>query len=281
MISIKDYTIEEIDDILDYAVSDFSLRGILKGRSICMWFAEPSTRTRLSFEIAANYCGADVYHVGDNSAVKKGESIYDTVRTLDALGFDALVVRSAFSHTPIVAREISSMKVINAGNGRREHPTQALTDLYTLQRYYGFGVDLKDTKVAIVGDVISSRVARSIIHLFSLYNIQVALVEDKLSGYSNVERFSSVDEACKWADVIYMLRTQTERGSEFSGDPRYQFRLEHFDRFNDIVLMHPGPVNVGDEIVEDECITYGRSLISDQVKNGIQIRKAVLATELM
>ena len=261
----------------------------LKGRTVINLFFESSTRTRTSFELAGKRLSADVINVSaSGSATQKGETWLDTVRTLEAMAPDALVIRHAESGAPhLAARALTSdCRVINAGDGTNEHPTQALLDVLTIQHHKG---SLTGLRVAIVGDVAHSRVARSQIHaLHALGAADIRLVGPKTLMPAATEEalgvrvFHDADAGLEGADVIIMLRMQLERirGAAVPSQREY-FRLYGLDRrrvaraADDVLVMHPGPMNRGVEIASD--VADGPySVILPQVTNGLAIRMAVL-----
>ena len=284
---------EEIDLLLDQAVpfKELFTRSVkkvpaLKGKSVLMLFYEPSTRTHSSFEVAAKRLSADVtnFDVAQSSVVK-GESVRETVETLQAMRTDYIVVRHGRSGLPAMIAKQTKASVINAGDGAHAHPTQALLDAFTLKEVFP---EPAGKKVLIVGDILHSRVARSTTMILRRLGVEVAhLGPGSLvpkSGADGVTRFTDYDEAMKWKpDVVYLLRVQMERQDvQFFPSLReyhkvYGVTCERLKRLDGegIYLMHPGPVNRGVELC-DEALDYGRSLINTQVENGIAVRMAVL-----
>lgn len=265
----------------------FKKLDILRGRMIVNLFYEASTRTRTSFEIAAKRLGADAISItAAGSSVTKGESLVDTLNTLVAMRPDAIVMRHAASGAPnFLARYLPRTPIINAGDGTHEHPTQALLDARTiLDRKPA----LEGLRVAIVGDIAHSRVARSNIYLLSKFGASIvlcgpaSLVPKELALMApGVSISYDIREAIQDADVVMMLRVQLERQHEaaFPGGEYFQFyglRLEHLDLVKpDAVVMHPGPINRGREISSDVADSQ-RSVILNQVENGVAVRMAVL-----
>ena len=257
----------------------------LRGRTVVSLFYEDSTRTRLSFETAARRLSADVmnFSVG-TSSVSKGESVRDTVETIEAMGIDALVVRHRCAGVPAQVAAWTSASVVNAGDGAHQHPTQALLDAFTLQRHFG---SVDGLRVAIVGDVRHSRVARSDVELLSALGASVTLVAPttllppSLAGWP-VEVTADLDAVVGEVDVVYLLRMQTERmGTNFVPTLR-----EYTARFgltarraaamaSTSVILHPGPMNRGVEIAGDVA-ELPTALVVDQVRNGVAVRMAVL-----
>jgi len=268
----------------------------LKGVGVTNLFYEASTRTRVSFEVAAKHLSADVVNVSaGGSSIEKGESLLDTMRTLEALGARVLVIRHAVSGAPyLVAREFRG-SVINAGDGRHAHPTQALLDLYTLRRHMPGG-SLEGRKVVILGDVLHSRVARSNLWTLTAAGADVWICGPATllrgfeawatAGVAGARRFtvtSDVRAALRDADAVMALRLQHERmaagllPSVHEYAARFGLTTERLaDAAPGCLVMHPGPMNEGVEIAPD--VANGpRSLITEQVANGVPIRMAVLA----
>lgn len=282
----------EIESILDRAKkfqpqqTAYRKSDLLRGRMIVNLFFEASTRTRTSFEIAAKRLGADAISISaSGSSVDKGESLVDTLNTLGAMHPDAIVMRHSASGAPhFLARHLPT-PIINAGDGTHEHPTQALLDARTIldQR-----ASLEGLRVAIIGDISHSRVARSNIHLLSKFKSQIvlcgpaSLLPAELAEIApGVILTHDIQEAIRDADVIMMLRVQLERQHEtaFAASEYFQFyglRLEHMELAKpDVIVMHPGPINRGREI-SSEVADSQRSAILNQVENGIAVRMAVL-----
>jgi len=258
----------------------------LRGKTVVSLFFEDSTRTRLSFETAAKRLSADTMTFSvATSSVKKGESLLDTVQTIDAMGVDAVVVRHSAAGAPHRVAAWSSASVINAGDGRHEHPTQALLDAFTLRRHRGPSLD--GCRVAIVGDVRHSRVARSNIKALHLLGCELTLVgpptlmPERLDGWP-VRVAYGLDDVLADVDVLYMLRIQRERIGQalFPSLREYAARwgltVERAARLKpDTFVMHPGPMNRGVEIA-GEVADSARSLVTEQVANGVAVRMAVL-----
>jgi aspartate carbamoyltransferase catalytic subunit len=280
---------EELREVLDVARThaEGSLGHLLAGKTVCLAFFETSTRTAVSFELSARRCGADVISLSERgSAIAKGESLIDTVVTLDRLGADAIVLRHPATGAATLAARHTGAAVINAGDGCGQHPTQALLDLYALSGATGGFDELTGRRVAIVGDILHSRVARSIIPAFRAAGMEVALAAPRTllpldAGAWGLPILSSVDEALDWgAGVLYMLRLQRERmtGARVPSVAEYArfygVARRHLDR--GALVMHPGPANRGVEISGD-AVLDGYSLIPDQVAAGTHVRSAVLA----
>lgn len=256
------------------------------GKMVVNLFFEASTRTRISFEIAARRLGADAVSISaSGSSVSKGESLVDTLNTLAAMRPDAIVMRHAASGAPHFLARHLGIPIINAGDGTHEHPTQALLDARTILDHRE---TLNGLRVAIIGDIAHSRVARSNIHLLSKFGASIVLCgpptllpREMADIAPGVELTNSIQEAIRGADVLMMLRVQLERiheppfpaGEYFS---QYGLRLEHLEHAKpDTIVMHPGPMNRGWEI-SSEVADSNRSVILTQVENGIAVRMAVL-----
>jgi aspartate carbamoyltransferase catalytic subunit len=295
LLGIRDLDADEITLILDTAEAfrDVSTRDIkkvptLRGKTVVNLFFEPSTRTRTSFEIAGKRLSADTVNISvSTSSVVKGETLIDTARNLEAMAPDAIVIRHSSSGAPHQLARLISTSVINAGDGAHEHPTQALLDAFTIRERKG---KIAGLKVAILGDIMHSRVARSNTYLLTKLGARVAvsgpptlvppgyerLVEDGLTVTPHIE------EAIAGADVVMILRIQLERQQEsfFPSLKEYAIRFGlNAERLrlakDDVIVMHPGPMNRGVEISSD--VADGpASLILDQVTNGVAVRMAVL-----
>ncbi|HET7269480.1 MAG TPA: aspartate carbamoyltransferase catalytic subunit [Rubrobacter sp.] len=280
---------EDLREVLDLAraCAQGHVGNILAGQTVCLAFFEASTRTAVSFELAAKRSGADVISLSEKgSAIAKGESLIDTVVTLDRLGADAIVLRHPSAGAATLASRHTAAPVINAGDGCGQHPTQALLDLYALSDALGGFEELAGRRVAIVGDVLHSRVARSVIPGFVCAGMDVALVAPRTLlppdvGAWGLPVLSSVDDAIEWgADALYMLRLQRERmtGARIPSVAEYAryYGVARRHLQEGVLVMHPGPVNRGVEISGD-VVLDASSLISDQVAAGVCVRSAVLA----
>ncbi len=294
ILGIEQLTIDDIRLILDTAEA---LKGILnrpikkvpplRGATVVNLFFEPSTRTRLSFELAAKRLSADTVSVSAaTSSVLKGETLLDTARNVEAMRSDILVLRHFYSGAPyFLAQRLKGCSVINAGDGINQHPTQALLDLFTVRERLG---RVKGLKITILGDIMHSRVAHSDIRLFHAMGAHVVV-----SGPANLlpltlkalgaEVTYSVDEALDGADVVMLLRLQLERqgaglipsGCEYANF----FGLVHKKCLNlapNAIIMHPGPINRGVEL-SSELADSAQSVILDQVTNGVAVRMAILS----
>ena len=288
-LTIEDMGRDDLRVVLDLARAHAQGRvsGALVGKTVCLAFFEASTRTAVSFELAARRSGADVISLSDKgSAIAKGESLIDTVVTLDRLGADAVVLRHPSAGAAALASRHTAAPLINAGDGCGQHPTQALLDLYALSDAVGGFDELAGRRVAIVGDVLHSRVARSVIPAFTRAEMEVALVAPRTLLPPDAEAWGlpvlpSLDEALDWgAQVLYILRLQKERmtstriPSVAEYARYYGVARRHLER--DALVMHPGPVNRGVEISGD-VVLDASSLIPDQVAAGVCVRSAVLA----
>ncbi len=293
LLDIASLTREEIDLLLDQAVpfKDLFTRSVkkvpaLKGKSVLMLFYEPSTRTHSSFEVAAKRLSADVTNFDvPHSSIVKGESVRETVETLQAMRTDYIVVRHGRSGLPgIIARQTRA-SVINAGDGAHAHPTQGLLDAFTLKEVFP---EPAGKRVLIVGDILHSRVARSTSTILKRLGVEVAYLGPgslvPKAGPENIRRFTDYEEAMRWKpDVVYLLRVQMERQDvQYFPSVREYHRVygvteERLKRIagEGLWLMHPGPVNRGVELC-DAAMDYERSLINRQVENGIAVRMAVL-----
>ena len=257
----------------------------LRGKTVCNVFFEDSTRTRLSFETAAKRLSADTMNFAvSSSSVNKGESLRDTIETIAAMGVDAFVIRHKSSGVPWQVSEWTRASVINAGDGWHAHPTQALLDAYTIRTALNRRTTFDGLRIAIVGDIKHSRVARSDIEAFTMLGAEVIVVAPRtlLPPVIDVEVVSDLDAVVDGLDVIYLLRMQRERMNEslvpslreytarFGLTPQRARRLpEH------ALVMHPGPMNRGVEIAVDPSELPG-SVITQQVTNGVAVRMAVL-----
>jgi len=257
----------------------------LKGYSIVLPFFENSTRTRTSFELAGKILGADTINISASaSSVKKGETLYDTIKTLEAMQFDFIVMRHYMSGaSKIVADKVKS-HVINAGDGANEHPSQALLDAFTILEKKG---SLEGLKIAIIGDILHSRVARSDIYLFKMLGANITLCGPKtllprcLSSFDVDNITTDIDEALKDKDVVIFLRIQLERQNKVFFSTLNEYSIKYGlnqERINlikeDGIIMHPGPVNRGVEI-NSELVYGDRTVILEQVKNGLFTRMAI------
>ena len=298
LLSINDLSKSDAISILDTAqelsrVSDGPMKKLptLRGRTIVNLFAEDSTRTRISFEAAAKRLSADVINFSaKGSSISKGESLKDTAQTLQAMGADAVIIRHSASGAAqrLADSRWMSGAVINAGDGTHEHPSQALLDAFTIRKHLSKGAsDLAGLRVAIVGDVLHSRVARSNVLLLSKLGASVVLVAPPTLLPVGVESWPcevsyDLDAVIESVDAVMMLRIQMERMSElfFPNAREYSryFGLNS-DRMralkSDAIVMHPGPMNRGLEITADAA-DGARSVIVEQVTNGVSIRMAIL-----
>src|SRR5687768_15452238 len=295
LLGIRELNPDQIVSLLDTAESflDISRRQIkkvpaLRGRTVINLFFEPSTRTRTSFEIAAKRLSADAINISvSTSSVSKGETLLDTARNLEAMAPDCIVIRHSSAGAPYHLAQVCSAAIVNAGDGAHEHPTQALLDALTIRLRKG---RIEGLKVAIIGDILHSRVARSNIHLLTKLGASVSiagpgtLVPPDFAGLveQGVRLERRIEDAIEGADVVMILRMQRERQTAaFFPSMReyaihYGLHVDHLERAAaDAIVMHPGPINRGIEI-SSEIADGGRSLILDQVANGVAVRMAVL-----
>jgi aspartate carbamoyltransferase catalytic subunit len=263
----------------------------LRGRTVVNLFYEDSTRTRISFEMAAKRLSADVINfAAKGSSVSKGESLKDTALTLEAMGADAVVIRHGASGAPhrLATAEWIGGSVVNAGDGTHEHPTQALLDAFTLRRHLRAGRgDLDGIRVTIVGDVLHSRVARSNVLLLSTLGAEVTLVAPPTLLPTGIDTWPcavsyDIDETLPGSDAVMMLRVQAERMHDaYFPTAREYSRAYGLDRARmsrlpeHAIVMHPGPMNRGMEI-SAEVADSSRAVMVEQVANGVSIRMAVL-----
>ena len=291
---IKDLSVDDINKILELS-NFFKLNNrekdknypILKGRTIINLFFEPSTRTLISFEIAAKRLGADVINMNiEGSSLRKGESLQDTAHTLGAMNPDLVVIRHGIDNATKQISEILSCPVINAGEGINEHPTQALLDAYTIINNER---NLENITVAICGDLEHSRVARSNYYLLKKMKSNVRFVYPEffkpkdLDKY-DVETFTNLEEGITDADIVMMLRIQNERIS----DMKLPSKESYFEKFGltykklklakpDALVLHPGPINRNVEIEDRLADDIDKSVINEQVENGVAVRMACLS----
>jgi aspartate carbamoyltransferase catalytic subunit len=293
ILGMKDLTVDEINLILETAESflEISTREIkkvptLRGKSIINLFYEASTRTRTSFEIAGKRLSADTINISaSTSSVVKGETLIDTARNLEAMNPDVIVIRHSAAGAPHMLARLLRQSIINAGDGAHEHPTQALLDMMTIKEKKG---KIAGLKVAIVGDIMHSRVARSNIYGLAKMGAKVVLAGPATMLPRNIEQmgvavYTNMEDAIVDADVVMMLRIQLERQNQ-SIFPSLREYSQHYclNRTNiqlakkDVIVMHPGPINRGVEISPDIADDPSCSVILDQVNNGVAVRMALL-----
>ncbi len=298
LLGIRELSVEEITTILDTAgsfkeVSERAIKKVpaLRGKTVINLFFEASTRTRTSFEIAAKRLSADAVNISaSTSSVSKGESLIDTAQNLNAMSPDAIVIRHPSPGVPHQLSKMVGAAVINGGDGAHEHPTQALLDGFTIREHKG---QIRGLRIAIVGDIMHSRVARSNVHLLTKLGAHVRIGGPRTLvpiGYEKLIENSEgsltvcdhIDEAIAGSDVVMMLRIQRERMTnaffpslkEYS--VQYGLTLRRLElAASGCIVMHPGPVNRGIEI-SSEVVDSARSLILDQVTNGVAVRMAIL-----
>jgi aspartate carbamoyltransferase catalytic subunit len=293
ILGIKELTVDEINLILDTAESflEISTRAIkkvptLRGKSIINLFYEASTRTRTSFEIAGKRLSADTINItASTSSVVKGETLIDTARNLEAMNPDVIVIRHSAAGAPHLLASLLKQSIINAGDGAHEHPSQALLDMMTIKEKKGHITGLK---VAIIGDIAHSRVARSNIYGLAKMGAEIVLAGPATMLPRDIEQmgvkvYTLLEDAISNADVVMMLRIQLERQNQ-SIFPSLREYSQHYclNRKNiqlakkDVIVMHPGPINRGVEISPDIADDPTCSVILNQVNNGVAVRMALL-----
>lgn len=293
ILGIQEMSVDEINLILETAESflEISTRDIkkvptLRGKSVINLFYEASTRTRTSFEIAGKRLSADTINISaSTSSVVKGETLIDTARTLEAMNPDIVVIRHSAAGAPHLLAGLVKQSIINAGDGAHEHPSQALLDMMTMKEKKG---KITGLKVAIVGDILHSRVARSNIYGLSKMGAQVAVAGPATMIPRDIEQmgikaYTKLEDAITDADVVMMLRIQLERQKQ-NIFPSLREYAQHYclNRANmklakqDAIVMHPGPINRGVEISPDIADDPDRSVILDQVNKGVAVRMALL-----
>jgi aspartate carbamoyltransferase catalytic subunit len=292
LIGLEYLTKQEIEHILTVTDSfkevnkrEIKKVPVLRGKTVANLFYEPSTRTLASFELAARRLSCDVISLPMKaSSVKKGETLVDTGRNIEAMNVDIIIVRHNMSGAPYILGRALKASVINAGDGNHEHPTQALLDMYTLKQKFG---RLKDLRISIIGDIAHSRVARSNIWGLKKLGAKVTICAPKMllpieSEKFGIEITSNIDKAVKNADAVNVLRMQFERDASGAFPEKrayvrdYSITRERLDALNkDVVVMHPGPINRGIEMTS-EVADGKNSLILEQVTNGVAVRMAVL-----
>ncbi len=290
---LDDYSAEEIMYILDAAkgMKEINLREYkkiptLRGKTVCTLFVENSTRTRMSFELAANRLSADVVSFQASiSALQKGESLQDTVYTLDAMGIDLYCIRHSSPGSPQMVHKYSGKPVINGGDGRHAHPTQALLDIFSIWEKLG---DLNGLKITIVGDILNSRVVRSNLIGMKKLGMEVTVCGPRTLMPGNMEEIYgcrveyNLREALSDADIVMGLRMQMERMTD-GLFPSLEEYSKHYVLSKDTIkyakkdalIMHPGPMNRGVEILP-EIADSNQSIIVEQVANGVAVRMALM-----
>jgi len=292
ILGLKELSADQILHILDTAAvcKDIFKRDLkkiptLRGKTVVTLFFEPSTRTRTSFEIAGKWMSADVVNLTvSSSSVAKGESFVDTAKTIEAMGVDVIIIRHSLAGTPKLLAESVSAHVINAGDGAHEHPTQGLLDLYTIREKMG---RIDGLKVAIVGDILHSRVAKSNIYGLLKLGAEVTVVGPPTLIPRGIEQLGvrvehSLDDILNRVDVVNILRIQLERQQRgyFPTKKEYSklfgVNMERLlNARSDLLVMHPGPANLGVEIAEEVSV-HPQSVITEQVTNGVAVRMALL-----
>jgi aspartate carbamoyltransferase catalytic subunit len=291
LLGLADYSADDIRFILDQTDSfreilDRAVPKIptLRDKTIVNLFYENSTRTRISFELAQRRMGADVLNfTAAASSTKKGESLKDTIKNIESMKIDMVVVRHESPGAAHFLARIVDANIINAGDGAHEHPTQALLDMYSMRQRLG---RIEGLKIAIIGDILHSRVVRSNIIGLTKLGAEVVLCGPKtfmpmFIEEMNVKVTYDLDEALSWCDVAMALRIQLERQEQglFPSlreyHERFGIKLEHLEKYPDFVVMHPGPINRGVEL-QSEVADSDRAIILNQVTNGLAVRMAVL-----
>ena len=291
LLGLADYSADDIRYVIEQArhfreILDRPVPKVptLRDKTIVNLFYENSTRTRISFELAQKRMGADVVNFSTSaSSTKKGESLKDTIRNIESMKIDMVVVRHESPGVPYYLTRCVSAAIINAGDGAHEHPTQALLDMFTMRQYYD---QLKGLKVAIIGDITHSRVVRSNIIGLKKLGAKVVLCGPKtlMPLYADelgADISYNLDETLAWCDVAMALRIQLERQEKglFPSlreyHERFGIKREHLEKYPDFRIMHPGPINRGVEM-ESEVADSDRAIILNQVTNGVAVRMAVL-----
>jgi aspartate carbamoyltransferase catalytic subunit len=280
--------LSNVDSFLEISRRDVKKVPTLRGKTVINLFFEPSTRTKTSFEIAAKRLSADIINFSPStSSLKKGESIIDTIKTILSMKVDLIVIRHSDSGTVKMVDRFVDIPVINAGDGKYQHPTQALLDLYTIKKRFG---KFEGLKVAIVGDFLDSRVARSDMDLFEKMGMDVTIVSPTMflpEDFSGMKVKHCIDDVIEDADIVYMLRMQFERQDRkfYPSVMEYnRFLTLNMDRLGKMkpgsIVMHPGPVNRGIEITDEVMDTSGelaeKIVIEEQVTFGVAVRMAIL-----
>lgn len=294
LITVSDLELKDVDAIFKIADSlyeQIDSRAVKKvplltGKTVALLFSEPSTRTRISFELAAKRLSADTVSItGSTSSMKKGESLEDTAFTLHQYGIDLMVIRHSQAGAPERIANLNLFPVINAGDGKRAHPTQAMLDAYTIYREFG---KIKGLKIAFIGDILHSRVARSNFELLAMLGAEVFAVAPPgmLPEYlpEHVKLLEDVEEAISICDILYFLRIQFERFQQREAVDLESYRKSYAltrERLKKaekkkVFVMHPGPVNRGIEI-DSEVMDSKISLIYRQVKYGLYVRMGILS----
>lgn len=291
LLQAEDLQVDDIYNIFeraDYFMENYK-KGVkfddLKGITVALAFFENSTRTKLSFELAAKRLSADSFSFSaSTSSLSKGESLIDTLRTIEAMNVQMYVVRHSCSGSPQFLQQNTNGVVINAGDGKHEHPTQAILDNFTLYRHFG---KIEGLRVCIVGDILHSRVARSNVTMLKTLGAEVAfcspgtLMPKRLDSW-DVKIIDSIEDAIKWSDVVMCLRLQRERmhSGLLPSMREYQkyfgVTLDQFASKPGLVLLHPGPVNYGIEL-DYKLNSYPNVLIQTQVTHGVFTRMALLS----
>ncbi len=282
LVDVDSWRSDEIIKVLDEAAA-FKKKlppKLLENKLLITLFFEPSTRTRSSFEVAAKRLGASVVHLDPSrSSTKKGETLEDTFMNLCAMEPDGVIIRHSKNSTAQELANLNLTPVINAGTGNSAHPTQGLLDLFTIREY--FNSDIKGKRVTIVGDIANSRVASSDIRLFTKMGLEITLVAPKeFMPETSLKNTQNLEEVLDETDILISLRAQLERHKkpifdDYSEYAKHYCITQEMLQNRDIIVMHPGPVMRNIDI-SDEVLASPKSLVMEQVKNGVFVRMAVL-----
>lgn len=286
ILDIRDLDLTDVNEVLAETSaikkSKSKLNNTLAGKTVGLLFFEPSTRTKLSFELAAKKLGADTISLDlDNSSLKKGESFLDTIQTFANLTCDYLVIRHTQTNAATLAHNaLPTLHILNGGDGKNQHPSQALLDAFTLKEEFG---EIKGLKICIVGDILHSRVAKSNLYLLELLGAEISICAPNplLPKFTKFKTYANIDEAVANNDVIMCLRLQNERmangliASKNEFFKYYGLKAKHLELFPKLKFMHPGPVNFGVEL-DINLQKHPNSLVNKQANNGLYTRMALL-----
>ncbi len=285
ILDIRDLDLNDVNEVFaeTSAIKKSKLKfsNNLADKTVGLLFFEPSTRTKLSFELAAKKLGANTISLDlDNSSLKKGESFSDTIQTFADLTCDYLVIRHTHTNAAKLAHDSLGLHILNGGDGKNQHPSQALLDAFTLKEEFGY---IKGLKICIVGDILHSRVAKSNLHLLALLGADISICGPNplLPRFSKYKTWANIDEAVANNDVITCLRLQNERmangliASKSEFYKYYGLKAKHLVKFPNLKFMHPGPVNLGVEL-DVNLQKHSNSLINKQANNGLYTRMALL-----
>lgn len=285
ILDIRDLDLNDVNEVFKeisaIKKSNSKTNNNLAGKTVGLLFFEPSTRTKLSFELAAKKLGADTISLDlDNSSLKKGESFRDTIQTFANLTCDYLVIRHTQTNAAKLAHDSLNCHILNGGDGKNQHPSQALLDAFTLKEEFG---EIKGLKICIVGDILHSRVAKSNLHLLELLGAEISICAPNplLPRFTNFKTYANIDEAVANNSVIMCLRLQNERmangiiASKNEFFKYYGLKAKHLEQFPKLKFMHPGPVNFGVEL-DINLQKHPNSLVNKQANNGLYTRMALL-----